>query len=379
MLSPPRRVGLAVFAAGLSTTLPLPLYAEYADGAGAAPLAAAFACYAGVLILTAPLLGPLPDRIGRRACMMLGLLLTGGSTLLLALWPGLIPLAVARLLQGVGMGCVANAAGAWAAELAEREGMSPDQASRTGAAVVTAGTAISFGTGSLLTLLALLAMPDVRPPVVFWAHLAFLLGVLALLAPLPETLAAPRGGWLRLPLFPTGTMAGTLGMLPAWGVTGVILTTIPTALADAGQPRTGAWAVALMIIVGAATQQTLRNVAPRPALRLGLAVLVAGCGLAVLGTLWGSLWLLLLGGAVTGTAAYGFVYMGGLALAAAGAPQDRPRAIAGFFVIAHLGFSAVPLTVGLAADWAGVGPALVGLWLAVLTVALLLRARLRAV
>ena len=77
-------VGLAVFAAGLSTTLPLPLYVEYAGGGGTGRLAAAFACYAGILILTAPLLGPLPDRIGRRACVLIGLLLAGGSTLLLA-------------------------------------------------------------------------------------------------------------------------------------------------------------------------------------------------------------------------------------------------------------------------------------------------------
>ncbi|WP_191085529.1 MFS transporter [Roseococcus microcysteis] len=365
MLAAPGRVGLAVFAAGLSTTLPLPLYAEYAAGAGAGPLAAAFACYAAVLILTAPLLGPLPDRIGRRACMMAGLALTGGSTLLLALWPGLLPLALARLLQGLGMGCVANAAGAWAAELAEREGSGTEAASRLGAGVVTTGTALSFGTGSLLTLLALLAAPDWRPPVVFWAHLALIGTVLALLAPLPETLPAPRGGWLRLPLFPRGTLAGSLGMLPAWGLTGVVLTTIPATLAAAGQGQAGAWAVALMILVGAATQQALRRVAPRPALLMGLPVLVLGSGLAITGTLSGMLWLLLLGGAVLGTAAYGFVYLGGLALAAAGAPQERPRAIAGFFVIAHLGFSAVPLTVGFLADAVGTAPALMGLWGAV--------------
>lgn len=377
MLAAPGRVGLAVFAAGLSTTLPLPLYAEYAAGAGAGPLAAAFACYAAVLILTAPLLGPLPDRIGRRACMMAGLALTGGSTLLLALWPGLLPLAMARLLQGVGMGCVANAAGAWAAELAEREGSGPEAASRLGAGVVTTGTALSFGTGSLLTLLALLAAPDWRPPVVFWAHLALIGTVLALLAPLPETLPAPRGGWLRLPLFPRGTMAGTLGMLPAWGLTGVVLTTIPASLAAAGQGQAGAWAVALMILMGAATQQTLRNVAPRPALLMGLPVLVLGSGLAIAGTLGGMLWLLLLGGAMLGTAAYGFVYLGGLALAAAGAPQERPRAIAGFFVVAHLGFSAVPLTVGFLADAMGTAPTLMGLWAVVALFCMALWLRLR--
>jgi hypothetical protein len=43
------------------------------------------------------------------------------------------------------MGCVSNAAGAWAAELAERAGASPEAASRLGAATVTAGTAGKSG------------------------------------------------------------------------------------------------------------------------------------------------------------------------------------------------------------------------------------------
>jgi MFS family permease len=106
-------VGLAVFAAGLSTTLPLPLYVEYAGGGGTGMLAAAFACYAGILILTAPLLGPLPDRIGRRACVLIGLLLAGGSTLLLALWPGLGPLALARWLRCPGECCPPGKGAAW--------------------------------------------------------------------------------------------------------------------------------------------------------------------------------------------------------------------------------------------------------------------------
>ncbi len=369
MLSPPRRVGLAVFAAGLSTTLPLPLYVEYAAGAGAGPLAAAFACYALTLIITAPLLGPLPDRIGRRRTMLLGLALTGASTLLLAFLPGLVPLAVARVMQGFGMGCVSNAAGAWAAELAERDGATPDAASRLGAATVTAGTAGSFGAGSLLTLLAMLATPDLRPPFVFWAHVAMIGALIALVARLPETLAAPRGATLRLPLFPRGTLAGTLGMLPAWGTTGVVLTTIPTAMALAGRPYAGAWAVALMILVGAVTQQFLHRVAPRRALRIGLPVLAVGAGIAILGTTTGTLWLLLLGGAITGTAAYGFVYMGGLAMATIAAPTDRPRAVAGFFLVGHAGFSLVPLAVGFLADALGAPTALWLLWAGVVAMA----------
>ncbi|MDB5372766.1 MAG: Major facilitator superfamily 1, partial [Belnapia sp.] len=101
-------VGLAVFATGLATTLPLPLYGQIAarGGHGAGALALAFACYAAALIVTAPLLGPLPDRIGRKPCVLLGVTLAAVSTLLLSLLPTIPALAVARLAQGLGMGCV---------------------------------------------------------------------------------------------------------------------------------------------------------------------------------------------------------------------------------------------------------------------------------
>ena len=71
-------------------------------------------------------------------------------------------------------------------------------------------------------------------------------------------------------------------------------------------------------------------------------------------------------------AAYGLVYLGGLAAATAAAPQERPRATAGFFVIAHAGFALVPLAVGLAADVIGSAAALLTLWLFVLLASLLL-------
>ncbi|RYI83680.1 MAG: MFS transporter, partial [Acetobacteraceae bacterium] len=99
------RVGLAVCAVGLATTIPLPLYGQYAarGGYGAGALAMAFACYAATVIVSAPLLGPLPDRIGRKPCVLLGVALAMLSTLLLAIFPSIPALAVARVAQGLGM------------------------------------------------------------------------------------------------------------------------------------------------------------------------------------------------------------------------------------------------------------------------------------
>lgn len=201
-------VGLAVGAVGLATTIPLPLYGEMAarGGYGAGALALAFACYAATVIVTAPLLGPLPDRIGRKPCVLLGVALAALSSLALSLWPSIPALALARIAQGLGMGCVAGAAAAWGAEL----GGGGSEGGRRAAAVIALATIGSFGAGGILTLAAILAWPALRPPPTFALHLVICLALLALVARLPETLAAPQQGWLRRPGFPRGTLATTI-------------------------------------------------------------------------------------------------------------------------------------------------------------------------
>ena len=366
-------VGLAVCAVGLATTIPLPLYGLLAarGGYGAGALAMAFACYAATLIVTAPFLGPLPDRIGRKPCVLIGVVLAAVSTLVLTAFPSIPALAVARMAQGLGMGCVTGAAAAWAAELA---GGGP-AGGRRAAAVIAAATVGSFGAGGILTLAAVVAWPEQLPPVTFAAHLAFAALLLPLVARLPETLAAPQAGWFRRPGFPRGTLATTCAILPGWGVTGTVLTSVQSTLAaqgtDHGQPLTGPLAACGMMLVGVVAQQVFRRMAPRHAVRIGLAVLMLGAGLTFWGTAGGGLWPLLVGGAVVGVGSYAFIYPGGLAaVAEAASGEDRARAVAGYFVVAHLGFSAVPLLVGLAVDGFGAAAALATTWVVLAAAAL---------
>ncbi|MBY0337185.1 MAG: hypothetical protein K2X11_11265, partial [Acetobacteraceae bacterium] len=261
----------------------------------------------------------------------------------------------------------------WGAELA-----GGGDAARRAAAIVTTATAGSFGVGALLTLGVLEMAPEHRPPVTFWVQVALALGLLPVLARLPETLRAPVPGWLRRPAFPRGTWATTLPMLAAWGSTGTMLTAVPAVLAGAGHPKLGAVAVAVMILVGVAVQQGLKRVEPRRSVRLGLVLMAGGLALAVPGALTESLWLLLIGGALLGSAAYGFTYLGGLAGAVAAAqPEERARATAGFFLIAHCGFSLVPVAAGIAVDAAGAPAALWGLLAVVTLFAAALWPRLR--
>jgi hypothetical protein len=95
------------------------------------------------------------------------------------------------------------------------------------------------------------------------------------------------------------------------------------------------------------------------------------------GAAFGVLWPLPVGAVLTGAATYGLVYLGGLAAAAEAAGQERARATAGYFVVAHLGFGGVPALVGLAMDGFGRAPALLGLWLALVASALVLALAIR--
>jgi hypothetical protein len=264
------------------------------------------------------------------------------------------------------MGCVTGAAAAWAAELT---GGGP-AGGRRAATVIAAATIGSFGVGGILTLGAVVAWPGQIPPVTFAMHLGFAALLLPLVARLPETLAAPQPGWLRWPRFPRGTLATTCAILPGWGVTGVVLTSVQSTLAAQGQPLTGPLTACGMMLVGVLAQRALHRVAPRRAVRLGLVVLTLGAGLTFWGAVGGGVWPLLVGGLVVGIGTYGFIYLGGLAaVAEAASGEDRARAVAGYFVVAHLGFSAVPLLIGLAVDGFGAAAALAAAWLALVGVA----------
>lgn len=363
-------VGGAVFAIGLSTTLAMPLFTAYADrdGGGAGGLALAFVAYAATLIVTAPLLGGLSDRIGRRPCVLAGLVLAGLSTAALVVAPGLAALAVARALQGLAIGLVAGGATAWAAELA-----GGPEAGRRAARVMAFGTAGSYGAGGLLTLVALWLLGDAEPPATFWLHIGLVALLVPVVARLPDRRPPERVAWLRVPAFPRGTVASSFGMFAAWGVTGVTITSVPAALAAAGYPRLGPLAVCFMILAGTAVQQAIGRLPARRLSLAGLPVLAAGAGLVVLGTLQASLALLLAGGALVGSAAYGLLYVGALAAASeAASGQDRARAAAGVFLVAHAGFCVPPLLTGLAVDAFGAPAALGGFWAALAALCALL-------
>jgi hypothetical protein len=66
---------------------------------------------------------------------------------------------------------------------------------------------------------------------------------------------------------------------------------------------------------------------------------------------------------MVGSAAYGFLYIGGLAGVSEKAGLDRARAAAGVFLVAHIGFCIPPLMAGFAMDAFGAGATLTVFWI----------------
>lgn len=180
---------VALLSAGWATNhfaAMLPVLAEVAH-ISKPGLDAAFGLYALGLLPSLLLGGGLSDRHGRRPVVVTGLTLAGLGNLVMLAWSTLPGVTVGRLVVGLGVGMVASAGTAWAADQDETKG-----AARAGV-VLTSG----FAVGPVATALIAWTVPGRAG-----AHLAFavpvvLTAVFALLClrvpdPGPSRVAARR-------------------------------------------------------------------------------------------------------------------------------------------------------------------------------------------
>jgi MFS family permease len=345
-------VTAAVFAVTTAVNLQVPLYTAYAEraGLGRALAAAAFAAYVAGLVPVLLLLGGISDRAGRKPVLLAALACSTAATVAMAVLPEVRTLFAARALQGIGVGLCMGAAAAYLAELY------PTRLARIPVMVALA-SALGFGAGPLLTTLALLPGPTLRPG-------SFVLG-LALLAAAALAVAvaapalAPRGGpLLRVPAYPPGTRRAGAAIFVAWAVSGLVIGVVPAALRERGL---GLWAGPALFMVnfaGALSQRRARRMDAAAALRAGCLLLPPGYLLIVWGAAGGGVPALLAGAALAGAAGYGLTYLGGLRMVVAASGREEARGVAGYFLLAYLGFGVPAVGVGALADRIGTVPAL---------------------
>jgi hypothetical protein len=350
---------IALFLVTGAVNLEMPLYHAYAEraGYGNGMTSLMFASYIAGLLPSLLFLGGISDRLGRKPVLLAGLSSALCATGLMVWRPGMHPLFLARVLQGLGVGLSMGAGAAYLAEALRGSG-----AAQRSAGYVAVATSLGFGGGALATG-TLLFFGATLKPVSYPIHAAAaVLCIAAMLAMRPDRPSGDhRGaGWVRLPHFPEGSVPIGLTIALAWAVTGVVISLVPAQLARQGLSAWAGHALFLVNGTGAAVQPWARRMDPRRTLFIGAALLPVGYGSLLYGAWTGSMAFVLAGAALAGAACYGFTYLGGLAELSLRGADHRARSVSGYFVLAYLGFGLPSVGLGFLSDRFGLMPTLSG-------------------
>ncbi|MDD7937401.1 MFS transporter [Actinomycetospora lutea] len=375
-IAAPWALWTVVLVVAFGTNVPTPLLLVYRDTLGLAPttLTAAFGVYAAGLIPALLLSGPASDRLGRRPIVVPFVVLAGlVSVLFLAAGSSVLVLFLGRFLQGAVSGVVFSVGTAWLGELIGEAGRS--------ARLTTIALAMGWATGPLVAGLMgqWVVLPTVLP---YLVHVALMVGAIALLPGIPETLGPERRR--------AGGPVVNLGV-PAGARRAFVRVVVPIAIGVFAFPSTAATVLPLLLtpqmpgiavaVAGIVAGVTLSTGALVPPLarRLGapragpagLALGAAGLGLALLALATGA-WPALLPAALLLGAGYGLCLASGLTIVAGLAlPSERGALTGTFYACAYLGFGVPFLLSALAGDGDLTGP-LAGLAIASAVVAAVL-------
>jgi MFS family permease len=340
------RVALVMFAVGWGANQFSPMLIVYRHSLGLGPgeIAGLFAIYAVTLIPGLLAGGPLSDRFGRRACVLPFAALSPVATLLLVLGPRSLPLiAAGRALAGLCSGMVFGPATAWVQDLSHGDALS----ARRAALALSAG----FGLGPVVA--ALLAQWAADPLVVpYLPHLALGTAALAVGLTAPRTGRAARPAALagrRGPPAALRTRAFWLGVAPAapfvFGSVSLAIVVLPEEVTSARTLSAGyaGLMTALAFAAGIGVQPIARRLAarrPQAGLAAGLGCAAAGAAAGAAAVAGPSQPLAGLAAVLLGLA-YGLCLVSGLQQAEELAgPSDRGTVLAGYYVLAYLGFAA---------------------------------------
>jgi MFS family permease len=344
-------VVLSIFVVTLAVNLQVPLYQTYADIAGyrQGGVSVTFAAYVAGLLPVLLLLGGFADRFGTKRALSLGLGFALAGHAVLIVDPTIHSLLLTRLLQGVSIGlCLA----AGTAQLAQSTG-NPPLAARLSSAAVTLG----LGSGGLLTS-ACLALQNGLVPASY--HAVALATAMCLVATLRSTGLHTGGSQslLRMPLITGRTLPLGAAIFLSWSLTGIILATVPPQLALTGHAGWSglvvfaAIAIGILIQVGPAVRHPVRF------LRIGYALVATAVSLLLVALHERSGVLLLVASALSGFSSFGFTYVGGLTGTLLACPEERVRAVSGYYLLGYLGFGFPCVAVGYMADGWGLECAL---------------------
>lgn len=351
--------GFALVAAGffvnmVGTTLPTPLYPLYEQRYGLAPvtITVVFATYALAVVAGLLFFGHQSDKLGRRAVLLPGLVLSALSAVAFVAARGLPGLLVGRLLSGLSAGIFTGAGTATLVDFAPAD----RRRTATLAAVVVNIGGLAFGT-LIAGLLAQWVPFPLRTPYALDFALAGA-GFIAVFAA-PESVAVTETRFrllvrkLRIPgemrsTFLTAAVAGMGG----FAVSGVFSAVAPVLLTAQLHVHAPAIAGVLVFVIFAAScsgQLIVDRLPKSAAFAIGSGVLLLGLGALAAAIAMSSLAVLFLSSALSGVG-QGIVIGFGLAnINERVEARHRGEVTSTYFVLLYLGLAFPVIGVGLAA------------------------------
>ncbi len=357
-----RRMFFVILAVAFSTNLPSPIFPLYqaAYGMSTASITVLFGIYAAGVLLMLLASGALAERVGPRAVALagVGLAIVSALMFMTAGSPG--ALYAARCVGGVAVGAFLGTSNTLLLQMTTPE--------RRGRVLGLSSTLnlFGFGLGPALGATWVRALPGdpMRAP---FAVLALVLAAALL------TLLSVRAGREKTPsaggpLIRFGIPASGRGLF--WGAVGpavfsgfafggiafALLPGIARTVFGAGGRGVGGFLVFLMTTVGALAQLVRVPASPRARLSWGLAVLIAGSWVVMVGETLG-LPAVVLAAAVLQGVGNGWAFQASLQLAGEVAVQgDRVQVMSTYFLCGYAGLSLPVIAAGELSRGIGVLP-----------------------
>ena len=347
-------VAIGLLLITLAVNVSMPLFSVYAAASqltnGQTSLV--FSAYVLGMVPCYIFLGGLSDRVGRKPVLIASAFSALLATVIITIWPTVYALIFARFFQGIALGLGMGAGTAYMSELLFPQPL----ASTRAAALASLFTAFGFGGGALATSLVLLIAFTLTPITYYALIFVTALGIV-LLFNLPDL--KPIGGKLiRMPYFPAGSLTVNTAIGICWAATGIVISIIPTQLAKFGLTSYAGICLVLINWTGGFIQPLIRSLSPVRSVRIGLLLVPIGFALVILGCNSGALLIVFAGAAIIGLAAYGFSYLGGLAIVANLGGEQKARAVSGYMCFGYIGFGIPAICLGYLADHFGIISAL---------------------
>lgn len=344
--------GLALWASG-APTIVYPLYeAQWHLSAAAGTLI--FAIYPIALIPTLLVFGNLSDHIGRRAAILLGLVLLAAGAVAFGLAGDLTAVLIGRALMGIGVGLSLSPATAAMIDFGGAE-RAPRASSVTTAATAT-GLALATLVGGLLVQHAPFPLH-----LTFWVLLVVTVLVGAAVAFLPRTRDTSIGRWRpRAPRVPAGIRrefaAAALGVSTAFAVGSVFLALgaqVAQQLIGSGDAFINGAVISVSAVAIGVVAILARRLRPRMSLAFAPIAMVTGLAALVGAGLVHSLIFFVIASVLTG-AGYSLLFSGGLGMVTASAPaHHRAAVISAVYTVGYLVQAIAALALGVIATSSG--------------------------